>query len=144
MRQTSASPLKPNSARAIATISAGDETGVNGDRGMAPPAASIVRWVGALFLAGIPVSCLGGFAPPAMQSLMSRRVGPDAQGQLQGALSSMRGIAVMLGPVFFAQVFATAVRTGGTRAAGAPMLLGAAMLAVGMVTAGLSQAKHAH
>ena len=52
---------------------------------------------------------LWGLANPAIQSLASRRVGPSEQGQLQGAQSSLSGIADMIGPVLFSQVFASAI-----------------------------------
>lgn len=87
---------------------------------------------GALMLLGIPFGALQGLANPAMQALMTRQVEPSNQGQLQGALSSLRGITGMMGPVLFTQVFAISVR-GGTalpHLPGAPYLL-AASLAVG-------------
>ena len=40
---------------------------------------------------------LWGFAGPSAQSLMSRRVTPHEQGQLQGAQSSLRGIGGLIG-----------------------------------------------
>ena len=43
--------------------------------------------------AGIPWQALWGIANPASMALMSRRVGPDEQGQLQGANASIAGIA---------------------------------------------------
>jgi DHA1 family tetracycline resistance protein-like MFS transporter len=85
---------------------------------------------GALFLVGIPFGALAGLASPAMQSLATRRVDADAQGRLQGALSSLRGIAMMLGPLLFTQSFASALRAGGRPLSGVPFLL-AALLLVG-------------
>jgi DHA1 family tetracycline resistance protein-like MFS transporter len=88
---------------------------------------------GLLFLAGIPFGGLMGLTGPAVQALMSRRVKPSEQGQLQGALSSMRGISSMIGPVLFTQIFAVAIR--GDRVPhlpGAPYLL-SAVLIVGAV-----------
>jgi MFS transporter, DHA1 family, tetracycline resistance protein len=62
---------------------------------------------GLLFWTGIPIGCLGGLSNPPMQSLMTRRVKPTEQGQLQGALSSIRGIAFMIGPIIFTSTFAS-------------------------------------
>jgi DHA1 family tetracycline resistance protein-like MFS transporter len=62
---------------------------------------------GVLFWTGIPVGCLGGLSNPPMQSLMTRRVKATEQGQLQGALSSIRGIAFMIGPIIFTSTFAS-------------------------------------
>ena len=44
-----------------------------------------------------------------MQAMLSREVGPSQQGQLQGAISSMRGITGMMGPLLFTQVFSLAI-----------------------------------
>ncbi|MBV9718051.1 MAG: TCR/Tet family MFS transporter [Candidatus Eremiobacteraeota bacterium] len=40
------------------------------------------------------------------QALMSRRVGPTEQGELQGALGALRGIAMLIGPALFTLTFA--------------------------------------
>ena len=85
--------------------------------------------VGAVFLAGIPVMALWGFAGPSAQSLMSQRVDPSEQGKLQGAVSSMQAITGMIGPALFTQAFAQAIRPGaGLHVPGMPFFLAAAML----------------
>jgi len=61
---------------------------------------------GAIFLIGVPVMALWGLTGPALQGLMTRRVGASQQGQLQGAGSSLNGIAQMIGPPLFTQTFA--------------------------------------
>ena len=58
---------------------------------------------------------------------------PSEQGQLQGALGSIRAVTGMLGPVVFTQVFAAAVRHGGEPLLGAPFLLSAVLLLVTLV-----------
>jgi DHA1 family tetracycline resistance protein-like MFS transporter len=50
------------------------------------------------------------FLQPGLQGLMTRRVGPQAQGQLQGANQSLQGIASVIGPMIFGLTFAWAVR----------------------------------
>ena len=91
---------------------------------------------GAVFLIGIPVMALWGFANPASISLMSRRVGPHEQGQVQGANGSMAGIANMIGPGLFTQVFAAAIASERSwHLPGAPFALAALMLIVAMVIA---------
>jgi len=65
---------------------------------------------GMVFLIGIPLTALWGFANASALGLMSRRVGADEQGQLQGANQSLQGIANMVGPGLFAFSFALAVR----------------------------------
>jgi DHA1 family tetracycline resistance protein-like MFS transporter len=64
---------------------------------------------GRVFLAGIPFAALYGTASPALQSMMTSRVGADEQGRLQGAIGSLQGIASMVAPLLFTQLFAAAV-----------------------------------
>jgi DHA1 family tetracycline resistance protein-like MFS transporter len=91
---------------------------------------------GTLFDAGIPLMALWGMSGPAAQGLMTRRVEASAQGQLQGATSSVRGIAGLIGPGLFTLTFANFI---GPRAEwhlpGAPFLLAAALLFAALVTA---------
>jgi MFS transporter, DHA1 family, tetracycline resistance protein len=91
---------------------------------------------GLLFWSGIPIGGLGGLSNPPMQSLMTRRVKETEQGQLQGALSSIRGIAFMIGPMVFTTTFASFI---GPRRdwhlPGAPYLLAAAIVMVSMIIA---------
>src|SRR5262245_2064932 len=84
---------------------------------------------GIVFCIGIPVMSLWGFAGPATQGLMTRRVSPSEQGQLQGANNSIMGIANLIGPSIFSLTFAYAIHSGrGPDLAGAPFLLAALML----------------
>ena len=64
---------------------------------------------GAVFVAGIPVLNCISIAWPASQSIMSRAAGPNEQGQLQGAINSLRGIGGIIGPALFTLLFARAV-----------------------------------
>jgi DHA1 family tetracycline resistance protein-like MFS transporter len=91
---------------------------------------------GAVFLVGIPVMALWGFANPSALGLMSRRVGSDEQGQVQGANASIGGIANMLGPGLFTQVFAAAIGPyRDWQFPGAPFGLAALMLLAAVVIA---------
>lgn len=47
----------------------------------------------------MPLFCLGGIGAPALQSLVSGRVGSDQQGKLQGVLASTASLASVIGPV---------------------------------------------
>lgn len=86
---------------------------------------------GTLLLLGVPLTALFGVSTPAWQSLMTRRVPAHQQGQLQGANGSLMGVAAMLAPIVFTQVFAQAVARGGSpRASGLPFLLAGALLLV--------------
>jgi DHA1 family tetracycline resistance protein-like MFS transporter len=91
---------------------------------------------GALFMAGIPLTALYGLASPSLRSLMTQHVGPTEQGQLQGANASIMGMASLIAPLLFTQVFANAVRSSGAwHAPGAPFLLAAVLLVAALVAA---------
>lgn len=68
-------------------------------------AASNTTW----FLVGCPLISLWGLTSPPMQSMMTRCVGADQQGKLQGALGSLFGVAGMIGPLLFTEAFAAAI-----------------------------------
>lgn len=80
----------------------------------------------------IPVSALWAFYGPAAQSMMSQRVDPSEQGRLQGALGSMNGIAFIIAPVLYPQIFAVALdmkdSADGWPVLGAPFFVAAALL----------------
>jgi DHA1 family tetracycline resistance protein-like MFS transporter len=59
-----------------------------------------------IFLAGIPVNALWALAGSTSQALMTRRVSSSEQGELQGALASLRGVAMLIGPGLFSLTFA--------------------------------------
>lgn len=89
---------------------------------------------GAIFCIAIPVFSLVGYFSPGLQALMTRRVPADSQGQLQGANSSIMGIAGMIGPGIFSAVFSWAVRTESTVGMpGAPFYVAAALHCVAIV-----------
>lgn len=89
---------------------------------------------GTVYVVGIVVMSLWGLAGPAIQGLMTRLVEPSAQGQLQGANSSIYGVSNMLGPMLFAQIFALAiVAQGDFRIPGAPFLLSALLVIVAII-----------
>jgi DHA1 family tetracycline resistance protein-like MFS transporter len=85
---------------------------------------------GTIFLMGIPIMAMWGFAGPSAQAIMSRRVSASEQGQLQGASSSLQAITGMIGPTLFTQVFAWSItdRGPGLHLPGAPFLVAAVML----------------
>jgi DHA1 family tetracycline resistance protein-like MFS transporter len=92
--------------------------------------------LGILLGLGVPLQALWGLSGVALQGLMTRRVDPSAQGQLQGATASLRGIGGMIGPALFTLTFATFIDA--TRAVplpGAPFFLAAALLLASAVLA---------
>ncbi|WP_374471947.1 TCR/Tet family MFS transporter [Phenylobacterium sp.] len=92
-------------------------------------------WYGAastgwLYLLGAPIFAGVGFLMPGLQGLMTRRVQPHEQGQLQGANQSLTGIASVAGPPLFGLVFAWSIRHDATlHAPGLAIYLAAGMLA---------------
>ena len=78
---------------------------------------------GPWFWAGVPVMAFWGLAGPAVQDMMTRRVGGSEQGQLQGANSASRSIAGLVSPGVFAVLFAWTIDT----------LPGAAFLLAGLL-----------
>lgn len=87
-------------------------------------------------LAGIPVMAFWGLAGPAGQSLMTSHLEPHEQGRLQGGLSSLMGVAGLIGPGLFTQTFAAFI--GPQRAwqlPGAPMLMAALLLVAAIAVA---------
>lgn len=64
---------------------------------------------GLMFVPAMLPNALWGLAMPALQSLMTRRVGEDEQGQLQGASNSVAAIAGILSPLFFGWIYSISV-----------------------------------
>jgi DHA1 family tetracycline resistance protein-like MFS transporter len=72
---------------------------------------------------------LWGLAGPSAQAIMSRRVDPSEQGQLQGATSSLQAITGLIGPTLFTQAFAQSIAKGaGVHVPGMPFYIAAGML----------------
>jgi DHA1 family tetracycline resistance protein-like MFS transporter len=95
-----------------------------------------------LFLAGIPLMSLWGLYSPAAMGLMTRRVEPADQGKLQGANSSLNGIAGMSAPLAFTGIFATFISGGaGLHLPGAPFLLAAMLLLAACVVTARATAR---
>jgi DHA1 family tetracycline resistance protein-like MFS transporter len=56
-----------------------------------------------------PVLALGGLqgvAMPALNAMMSRALGPERQGELSGALASVMGLSMIVGPIALTQTLA--------------------------------------
>ena len=91
---------------------------------------------GVVFWFGIPIMCLWGLSGPTAQSLMTQYVHADQQGQLQGAVSSIRGLAGLIGPAIFTFSFAFAIRPGVRwHIPGMPFYLAAALVFISLLLA---------
>jgi DHA1 family tetracycline resistance protein-like MFS transporter len=95
-----------------------------------------VARTGAQFWLGIPLMALWGLASPASLALMSRRVSASEQGLLQGANSSIMGVANLIGPTIFTLTFAFAIGAGANwHMPGAPFLIATLLLIFSGLTA---------
>ena len=87
-----------------------------------------------IYLAATPVFALIGLLQPGLMGLMSRRVGPSHQGQLQGVNQSLQGIASIVGPLVFGLTFAWSIRNDATlHLPGLAILLAAGLLVVALL-----------
>ena len=59
-----------------------------------------------MFMAAIPINAFWALAGSTSQSLMTQHVSPSEHGELQGALASLRGVAMLFGPGLFSLTFA--------------------------------------
>jgi len=75
--------------------------------------------------------CLGGIAGPALQSIISRQVLPNEQGELQGALTSLMSATSIVGPLIMTNLFYFFTnKNAPVQFAGAPFILGAILLLI--------------
>lgn len=91
---------------------------------------------GNIFLLGILFTTAWGMAGPASMGLMTRCVAPNEQGRLQGANSSLNGIAMLAGPTIFTHTFSLFI--GPSRPMhlpGAPFLLATLLLGIALTFA---------
>jgi len=102
-----------------------------GGLGFALFGASTAGW---MFLASVPVNALWGLATPPLQTFMTQRVSRAEQGELQGAIASLRGIAMIVGPGIFAATFAYFLAPS-HNLPGAPWFLSALFLMAGLALA---------
>lgn len=86
--------------------------------------------VGWVFLIGLPISAIWALAAPATQALITRQVGADVQGRMQGALMSLVSLAGIIGPAIFAGAFGLFISDRAPlKLPGAPFLVAALLLA---------------
>lgn len=97
--------------------------------------AGIAR-TGLGYFASIPVMMIWTISGPAAQGMMTRRVSETEQGELQGAISSLRSLAVIIGPGLFTFTFAYFINAErGWQLPGAPWFLAGGLLLVAMFMA---------
>ena len=82
----------------------------------------------------VPLAALAAVITPALQGIMSKAVSADSQGELQGALVSISSVAMIFSPMIMTGTFAAF--TGPEARVylpGAPFILSAALVALGLV-----------
>jgi MFS transporter, DHA1 family, tetracycline resistance protein len=89
---------------------------------------------GAWLFGSIPIISLWNISMPAAQSMMTHRVSEQEQGELQGAIQSMRSITFIIGPILFLQTFRWFIDPKHpVHIPGAPYYLAAALLFTAML-----------
>jgi DHA1 family tetracycline resistance protein-like MFS transporter len=89
---------------------------------------------GTLFLSSIPIISLWNISMPAAQGIMTRRVSEREQGELQGALGSLRSITFLIGPGLFSWTYGWFIDPRHSfHLPGAPYFLAAALLFTAML-----------
>jgi DHA1 family tetracycline resistance protein-like MFS transporter len=96
-------------------------------------AVATESWMVFVFL--IPY-CLGGIAGPAMQAVISSKVDATEQGEIQGTLSSLMSASTIIGPPLMSSVFYYFTHNEAPfKFAGAPFVLGAALMLISTMIA---------
>ena len=96
-----------------------------------------------LYLFIVPF-CLAGISGPTLQGVMSSQVPPNAQGELQGALTSLISISSIIGPLLMTNLFAYFTsQQAPIFFPGAPFMMGAILTAMSVLFAMRSLKKHA-
>jgi DHA1 family tetracycline resistance protein-like MFS transporter len=99
--------------------------------GMAGYAAA---WEGWMVYSVIVATALESLADPPLRSIASVHVPPSAQGELQGALTSISSITTILGPLMFTQIFAFFTDPAAAyRFSGAPYALAGCLIVAALV-----------
>jgi DHA1 family tetracycline resistance protein-like MFS transporter len=77
-----------------------------------------------------------GLASAAAQQIMTRHVAPNEQGELQGAVGSLRGLAFLFGPAIFSLTLSAAIGPLAKYGVpGAPWFVAAAVLLAAAIPA---------
>ena len=80
--------------------------------------------------------CLGGIAQPALQAVMAGKVPPNAQGELQGAITSLMSLAAIIGPLVMNNLFFYFSHEGTKNyLPGAPFFFGAVLMMTSAIIA---------
>jgi MFS transporter, DHA1 family, tetracycline resistance protein len=87
-----------------------------------------------MMLAIIPY-CLGGINGPAMQSIMTSSVEANAQGELQGAITSVQSLTMIFGPPMMSGIFNHYTKVSDIYFPGAAFVLGGVLVFLALIIA---------
>ena len=95
-------------------------------------------WIGLatagwMIYALMPIAALGNVVSPALTALMANRISDDAQGELQGVISSAQSITVVLSPIMMTQLFGAFTAPGAPYIPGAPFFAAAILMTLSLV-----------
>ncbi|MCG7518610.1 TCR/Tet family MFS transporter [Ruegeria sp. Ofav3-42] len=81
----------------------------------------------------IPITAIGAVVTPALQALMSRATPDSQQGELQGVLTSLHALSMVISPLLMTTVFAQFIKPDAPiYLPGAPFLLALVMMIFGL------------
>lgn len=93
-----------------------------------------IAWQGWMIFALIGLTSLGIMGTPSLQGIMSRRVAKNAQGELQGVLTSVTAVASILSPLVMGKLFGYfTADTAPIYLPGAPFFLSAALALISIL-----------
>lgn len=91
-------------------------------------------WQGWMVYAVIVLTTIENIADPALRSIASAKVPPSAQGELQGAITSLSSLTTIIGPAIFTQLFSAFTGNHApVEFAGAPYLMAAFFMGVAIL-----------
>lgn len=98
---------------------------------------------GWMIYALVAVASLGGIAGPAVQSIISKSVLPTEQGEVQGAMSAISNLSLIIGPPAASNVFAYFISGDApVYLPGASFFLSAALAFIGLLIAAAILRRH--
>ena len=91
---------------------------------------------GWLMYLGLVPYCLSGLAGPSVQSIISGQVPPNAQGELQGGLTSVMSISAIFGPLLMTNLYADFSKSDAFfHFPGAPFMMGVVFALISLLIA---------
>jgi DHA1 family tetracycline resistance protein-like MFS transporter len=90
--------------------------------------------LGWIMYVGMLLGSLSGLVGPSLNAIMSKQVGPRAQGELQGALGSLMSLTGVVGPLLMTQLFGYFSNPEAiVHFAGAPFFASASLMLISLV-----------